>query len=450
MQSDIGARRKNGTGSCGRILKARREQVGLTQGQLSGLSNVSVRAIRDLELGKVQVPRRETIRLLADALGMDGSRRASLEAALADARTEGAAENACDPPGQGFPPISLGPLVGRQAELRAITELLGTSQERLVSVVGCTGVGKTRLAFEAAQVLNATSRVPVLWASPKATAGSAAAVRRPILPGWVREVSSGGSVDDLIQLVGNERALLVLDDLEESYALQTALMQAMRACPRLSVLTTNREPIFGLGRRMLPLAPLALPECGDGVPGADQPALAVMMPYLSHLRPDIPPSDSVVRAMARICRALDGLPGALESAASWLSLYEPSQLAAVAESSPLTLTESASAADPRASSEFRRSLEQSLSGLESTHAVLLRALTSMSTSWTVDTIAREAQCTRREATHGLHALLLRGFLRRTGSGQADQDGLTDLTVLNLVRHLIGRDAAARPALPRAC
>lgn len=431
MQADIGPNGKKDTGSCGRILKQTRERVGLTQDQLSGLSTVSVRAIRDLELGKVQVPRKDTIRLLADALGMDGARRASLEAAIADARTGGTAERPGDL-SQAFLPMSFGPLVGRHAELRAITELLGTRRERLVSVVGCAGVGKTRLALEAAQVLNATSGIPVLWASVRGGADPA------------------GALNDLIQAIGNEPALLVLDDLEASYSLQNSLMQAMQACPRLSVLTTSREPISGLGRRMLPLAPLAFAECEDGISGVDQPALALMMSYLSHLRPDIQPTDSVVGTMARVCRALDGLPGALESAASWLSLHEPRQLADAAERSPLMLTESISVADSRANSELRRSLEQSLSGLESKYAVLLRVLTSMSKSWTVDAIAREAQCTLREATHGLHVLLLRGFVRRTRCEHADHNGRTDLTVLNLVRHLISNEDAARSALPRAC
>lgn len=445
MQANIEANGKKDTGSFGRILKETRERVGLTQDQLSSLSTVSVRAIRDLELGKVQVPRKDTIRLLADALGMDNSRRASLEAA----RTEGTVEHAGDL-SQAFLPTSFGPLVGRHAELRAITELLGIRRERLVSVVGCTGVGKTRLALEAAQALNATSRIPVFWASVRGGADPAAAVRQAILPRWVREVASGEPVHDLIQAIGDETALLVLDDLEASYSSQTSLMQVMHACPRLSVLTTNREPIFGLGRRVLPLAPLALPECEDTLSGVDQPALSLMMSYLSHLRPDILPTDSVVGTMARICLALDGLPGALESAASWLSLYEPRQLADAAKSSPLMLTESIWVADSRANWEFRRSLEQSLSRLESRYAVLLRVLASMSTSWTVDTIAKEAQCTLREATHGLHALLLRGFVRRTRSEHADQKGLTDLTVLNLVRHLISHETATRSALPRAC
>lgn len=206
--------------------------------------------------------------------------------------------------------------------------------------------------------------------------------------------------------------------------------------PRLSVLTTNREPIFGLGRRVLPLAPLALPEREDGISDVNQPALALMMSYLSHLRPDILPTDSVVSTMARICWALDGLPRALESAASWLSLYEPRQLADAAESSPLMLTASIWVADSRADWEFQRSLEQSLSGLESKYAVLLRVLVSMRTSCTVDTLAEEARCTLREEMHGLHTLLLRGFVRRTRREHADQNGLTDFTVLNLVRHVV--------------
>jgi transcriptional regulator with XRE-family HTH domain len=448
MQADINANEKKDTASCGKILKETRERVGLTQDQLSGLSTVSVRAIRDLELGKVQVPRRDTVRLLSDALGMGGSRRAFLESVIADARSEGNTQQT-DDSSQAFPPISTGPLVGRQAELRAITELLGTERERLVSVVGCTGVGKTRLALEAAEMLNATSHVPVFWASIGGRADPTVAARELTLPTCVNEVPFSESVRDLIQAIGEGPALLVLDDLEASPSLQASLVQVLQARPGLNLLTTNREPIFGLGRRVLPLAPLALPESEDGISDVDAPALALMMSYLSHLRPDIQPTDSIVGTMAGVCHSLDGLPRALESAASWLSLYEPSQLADAAESSPLMLTESIWVEDAHADWEFRRSLEQSLSGLESKYAALLRVLTSTDTSCTVDAIAEQAQCTLREAMHGLHALLLRGFVRRTRGEHTDQDGLTDLTVLNLVRHLVSQEATAKTAPPSA-
>jgi len=423
---------------CG-MLKMWRREAGLTQDQLAGLSTVSVRAIRDLELGKVQQPRKDTIRLLADALTLNGSRRVALELAVGETTAAGALKQVYNL-GHAAPPASLGPIVGRQPELQAIMKILGAKHERAaMTVVGFMGVGKSRLALEAAKLLHASSGIPVLWVHMGGGADPAA-VPQPILPNWASEaIAAGGAVHELIQIIGGEPALLVLDGLEPQQQVQTSLTRILRACPRLSVLVTTREPIFGLGSRVLPLAPLPLPEPSaqaDGKLAADQPALTLMMSYLSHLRPDVLPSESVAATMARICRALDGLPQALESAASWLPLYAPQQLLKAAESSPLTLTENMLSTDSHAAEEYRRSLDQSLARLRPQHARTLRVLASMDVSWTVETVAQKTQCTPTEALRSLHGLLLRGLVRQVRHEHANHNGLAKFTVLNLVRHLI--------------
>lgn len=423
----------------GEMLKVSRRQAGLTQEQLAGLSTVSVRAIRDLELGKVQQPRRETIRLLAGALRLSGSRRAAFELAAGGVSAAGTLKKVYDVE-QALPPTSIGPFVGRQPELRAVTELLGTERERLVTVVGAIGVGKTRLVLEATQVLHTRNRIPVLWVHMGGGANAAAGVPQLLLANWVSEViAGGGPFHELAQVIGNKPTLLVLDGIEAPSAVQASLMQVLHSCPRLSVLITTREPSPGLGERVLPLAPLALPgpaTLADGNWDTDQPALALMMSYLRHLRPDILPTESVAATMARICRALDGLPQALESAASWLPLYAPHQLLEAAESFPLTLTEHMSAANSEVAGAFRRSLGQSIATLQPQHAALLRVLASQDTSWTVGAVAQQANCTRAEALRGLHALLLRGLVRPVRYEQAGHSGLTHFTVLNLVHYLV--------------
>ena len=171
----------------GEMLKTWRREAGLTQSQLAGLSTVSVRAIRDLELGKVQQPRRDTIHLLADALRLNGSHRTAIELAMGETSATGALKQVYNL-SQAVPPASFGPFAGRQSELDAIIQLLGTKHERLVmAVVGFTGVGKTRLALEAAQVLHASSRMPVLWVYMSGSA-EPAAVPQSILSNWASEV----------------------------------------------------------------------------------------------------------------------------------------------------------------------------------------------------------------------------------------------------------------------
>ncbi|MFI6642977.1 helix-turn-helix domain-containing protein [Streptomyces sp. NPDC050504] len=436
------------------MLKVTRRQAGLTQEQLAGLSTVSVRAIRDLELGKVQQPRRETIRLLAGALRLSGSRRAAFELAAGGTAAAGALKQAYDV-AQALPPTSIGPFVGRQAELRAVTELLGTERERLVTVVGAIGVGKTRLVLEATQLLHTRSRVPVLWAHMGVGANAAVGVPQLLLANWVSEVLSGsGPYHELAHVIGARPTLLVLDGVGARTAVHASLPQLLHSCPRLSVLVTTREPGqgTGIGGRVLPLAPLALPSAApgpDGDPAADQPALALIMSYLRHLRPDILPTESVATTMARVCRALDGLPQALESAASWLLLYAPHQLLEAAETFPLTLTENVSATDSHAAGAFRRALEQSIEGLPPQHAKLLRVLAARDATWSVGAVAGRARLTQAEALRGLHALLLRGLVRPVRYEQAGHSGLTNFTVLNLVRHLVGADPGGRAPARRA-
>ncbi|MGI5216149.1 helix-turn-helix domain-containing protein [Plantactinospora sp. CA-290183] len=424
--------------SLGELLKVSRRQAGLTQVQLAGLSTVSVRAIRDLELGKVQQPRRETVRLLAAALRLKGSRRAAFEVAAGGMYGTGTLEQACDVE-QAQPPASIGHFVGHQSELHAVTELLGAERERLVTVVGAIGVGKTRLALEAAQALHTRSRVPILWVHMGVGPNAAAGLPQHVLANWVSEVIvGGGPFHELAQVIGNKPTQLVLDGVESPAAVHASLLQVLHSCPQLSVLVTTREPTPVLGGRLVPLAPLALPApvaAGESTGTSEEPALALMMSYLRHLRPDILPTESVVATMARICCALDGLPQALESAASWLPLYAPHQLLEAAESFPLSLTEHMSAPDSEAAGSFRRSLEQSIARLQPQHASLLRVLAAKGTSWNIGDIARQANCTPVEALRGLHALLLRGLVRPVHYEQAGQGGLSTFTVLNLVRHL---------------
>ncbi|MFJ2159129.1 helix-turn-helix domain-containing protein [Streptomyces sp. NPDC087856] len=146
----------------GAVLKAARRRIGVTQSQLADLSTVSVRTIRDLELDLTHNPRRETLRLLLDGLRLTGAQRAKVEEAAVGQATAGLPADSLAPP-----PAVLDPTIGRERDIEALTCLIELGGHRLIRVVGMAGVGKSRLIQEVAGAVDASGRLPVVWAEPE-------------------------------------------------------------------------------------------------------------------------------------------------------------------------------------------------------------------------------------------------------------------------------------------
>ncbi|MFE6783329.1 helix-turn-helix domain-containing protein [Streptomyces sp. NPDC057680] len=438
-------------------LRAARQWAGITQEQLAGLSTVSVRAIRDLEQGRVRHPRRETLRLLAGAMRLSDARRAALELAV-----EGAEAGTVMREAYGAelapPPQPLRRLVGRAEELRVLTGLLATEHERLLSVVGLAGVGKTRLAQEAALLLHGRDRTPVVWVDMNETAPPAArppGTRSPrsALTGWARSVALGGrGLDELASVIRGRATLLVLDGHDTGPHLTPPLLELLHVCERLKVLITTREPHRTPGNRMLPLGPLPVPDpepgespSGPEAPGASltagQPAVELMLSYVGHMRPDLMPGDSLVRTVARISRALDGVPRAMEAAASWLLLRSPAELLRIARTTPLDVVDDVTAADTgdAGGEGLAALLAAAVERLDDGPAALLGDLSLLPDGWSADQAASGLSATPAAVVRDVHALMLRGLVRRL---PGEEDGAPRFGVLNLVRQLAAERAAS--------
>jgi transcriptional regulator with XRE-family HTH domain len=138
------------------LLKRHRLAAGLTQDELAEQAQISVRAISDLERGVRRAPHKDTLRLLAEALDLSDDDRALLLESARQARRTAASVSTIRPfTSVGDFPVTLTPLIGREREEAAIAHLLLSDDVRLLTLSGPAGIGKARLATEAAVGLGA-------------------------------------------------------------------------------------------------------------------------------------------------------------------------------------------------------------------------------------------------------------------------------------------------------
>ncbi|MFE1556205.1 BTAD domain-containing putative transcriptional regulator [Streptomyces sp. NPDC058734] len=261
-----------------------------------------------------------TRRHLAEELGADPSAGlTSLHAELLDT---------APPPGPAAPPAQLTSFVGREEETAEAVALLRES--RLVTLTGPGGVGKTRLAVEAAATA-ATAGVCFVELAALREGGPSAPPARDARPGraarsvlaalGLREnglqMGDGPprtALDRLIAALTDRPLLLVLDNCEHVVDEAAALAaRLLAACPRLRVLATSREPLGVIGEHVQQVRPLD-----------EAAAVRLFTDRARAVRRGPAGEPELVR---RICAALDGLPLAIELAAARLRTLEPEDLA---------------------------------------------------------------------------------------------------------------------------
>mgnify|MGYP003775119703 CR=1 FL=1 len=250
---------------------------------------------------------------MAEETGLDPSPAfADLERAVAGGRL-GQQGRAARPP----VPAPVGPLVGRDAQLSDLRARLVA--ERLVTVVGPGGVGKTRLAIE----VTASGSVPTVLL---AAVTDPDAVPHALAAALDLQAVHGDVLTACVALLAPAPALLVLDNCEHLLdAVRDVVATLLVGCPRLTVLTTSREPLGLVAESLLRLAPLQLPlgEAGDL---ERVPAVAVFLDRAARVRPGFVADPSAMRDIVEIVRRLDGMPLAIELAAGRLSAFSTADL----------------------------------------------------------------------------------------------------------------------------
>ena len=251
---------------------------------------------------------------LDEQLGLEpGEDLRELEAAIL--RQEVASVDQRRQPSRGLP-ASLTSFVGRARELDEVRSLL--RRTRLVTLVGVGGVGKTRLALEAARRALDADVDAVAFVDLAALDDPGLVPAHVAASFGLREVPGQEPATAVAEQVGSTDFLLVLDNCEHVRGAAASLAQALLASsPGLRILATSREVLDVAGEAPYPVAPLGLPGSADD-PEAVRASEAVrlLVDRATLTRHDLRVDEAAYDTAARICRELDGLPLAIELAAA--------------------------------------------------------------------------------------------------------------------------------------
>lgn len=234
------------------------------------------------------------------------------------------------PPGGSTLPAELTTFVGRRQELEDVRRLLGAG--RLVTLTGVGGVGKSRLALRVGVSLRRAFTDGV-WLI------DLAALREPaLLPDVTMQavgLEPGGPQDPvavLIEYFQGKQVLLIMDNCEHlATGMAEFLALLLVRIPTLRVLATSRHALRVSGEHLYPVAPFAAPPAGAELDTSHvtvYPALALFADRAAAAVPGFQVSSKNLPDVAALCRALDGVPLAIELAAVRLRVLSPADMAA--------------------------------------------------------------------------------------------------------------------------
>ncbi len=226
-------------------------------------------------------------------------------------------------------PVQASELVGREEELRQIRERLESPAVRLLTLTGPGGIGKTRLALQAAADQLDRFADGVFFVDLSAARDTEAALAEIVRTVGLA-ASAGTPLEDVLrQQLRDRELLLVLDNFEQVISAADEIADLINHAPRLKLLVTSREALRVRSEQLLPVAPLALPAAGGRTSAEEVGAYEAVRLFVERARaarPDFALTDANAGAVAEICARLDGLPLAIELAAARLRLFSPEEL----------------------------------------------------------------------------------------------------------------------------
>jgi predicted ATPase/DNA-binding CsgD family transcriptional regulator/Tfp pilus assembly protein PilF len=327
--------------------------------------------------------------------------------------------------------------VGRGREIDEIgAALVG---QRLVTLTGAGGIGKTRLALEVAE--RAVGDHPDgVWLVELAAIGDPDLVAEAVASAVPDAMTGRHGPAQLGEDLRDRRMLLVVDNCEHLISGCAPLVESLlRSCPDLSVLVTSREPLGVAGEHVCWMAPLQLPGC-DHLDTASVGATDAVRLFVERARAanaDFTFNAAVAPTVAEICRRLDGLPLAIELAAARMAILSPSEIIERLDDRFRLLAARRPTAQGRPTAEARHhtlrgALEWSHDLLAEPETVLLRRLGVFAGGWgmrAAEEVCAGGDVARDDVLDLLEALVAKSLV------VVDRDAaVTRYRMLDSIRH----------------
>jgi non-specific serine/threonine protein kinase len=341
----------------------------------------------------------------------------------------------------------LSTFIGRQQEFLELEELL--SRTRLLTLVGPGGVGKTRVALRIgwhsanAEMSPAWSGIWLLDLAPVSAPELVAQELANALE--VRQHSSTPLVPSLVRYLRDVRVLLILDNCDHLVSGCAELAyELLRSCPNLRMLCTSREPLGIDGEVIRRIEPLSLPPRDWPLRSAEQltqsDAIRLFVDRAQSVAPEFALSSDTAPMVVRLCETLDGIPLALELAASRLRFSSIQQmLEGLVDAS--SLLNAGWRAGPARHRSLAAAFEWSFDMLMQTEQRLFESLSVFVGSWTLDAaeaVAANCDIAQPEVQNILCGLVDKSLVTTKQAG----GGVTRYSFLETVREFAYRKLQA--------
>ncbi|HEY1015799.1 MAG TPA: tetratricopeptide repeat protein [Herpetosiphonaceae bacterium] len=226
-------------------------------------------------------------------------------------------------------PIQPTPLIGRDQEVREICAALGQTETRMLTLLGASGTGKTRLALQVAVELIDEFADGVYFVALAPVTDPALLVSTIAHVLGVKEQGGQALSQTLGEALASKKLLLVLDNFEQLIEAAAALQLLIEAAAGLKLLVTSQTPLELPAEHIFAVPPLAMPAAGQRLPLdalAQIPAVALFVERAREAQPTFALTELIAPSVIELCNRLEGLPLAIELVAAQSKRYFPGDM----------------------------------------------------------------------------------------------------------------------------